>query len=210
MFGKILNKMESRYRVYTLIICTAKLDIQLISYIKGTISVHSFNGDYLSISKYTGSCEYLFHKIPSIIIIIRDSENICTVAILQNNLHLFVLFLQIFRLPKYALLICLYSVGLSVCIIDENKNITFVSSWKPNIVAVYFKNIHSKTHTYIRKSILLKIFIFLCSNVTCKPMLIIFISKINHLSLKLFGWLHCSQSKQKHLYCLHMINRLFS
>ena len=33
-------------------------------HIKGTWSVHSFNGDYLSISQGTGSCEYLFHEIP--------------------------------------------------------------------------------------------------------------------------------------------------
>ena len=30
-------------------------------------SVHSFNGEYLSIPKCTGSCEYLFREIPSII-----------------------------------------------------------------------------------------------------------------------------------------------
>ena len=34
-------------------------------HIKGTWSVHSFNGDYLSIPKCTGSCEYLFREIPS-------------------------------------------------------------------------------------------------------------------------------------------------
>ena len=33
---------------------------------KGTWSVHSFNGEYLSIPKCTGSCGYLFHEIPSI------------------------------------------------------------------------------------------------------------------------------------------------
>ena len=33
-------------------------------HIKGTWSVHSFNGDYLSISEGTGSCGYLFHEIP--------------------------------------------------------------------------------------------------------------------------------------------------
>ena len=31
---------------------------------KGTLSVHSFNGEYLSISEGTGSCGYLFHEIP--------------------------------------------------------------------------------------------------------------------------------------------------
>ena len=31
---------------------------------KGTFSVHSFNGDYLSIPEGTGSCVYLFHEIP--------------------------------------------------------------------------------------------------------------------------------------------------
>ena len=31
---------------------------------KGTWSVHSFNGDYLSIPDDTGSCGYLFHEIP--------------------------------------------------------------------------------------------------------------------------------------------------
>ena len=40
--------------------------IQLIS-LKGTWSVHSFNGDYLSIPEGTGSsCGYLFHEIPGI------------------------------------------------------------------------------------------------------------------------------------------------
>ena len=34
-------------------------------HIKDTWSVHSFNEDYLSISKCTGSREYLFHEIPS-------------------------------------------------------------------------------------------------------------------------------------------------
>ena len=34
-------------------------------HIKGTWSVHAFNGDYLSIPEGTGSCEYLFHNIPS-------------------------------------------------------------------------------------------------------------------------------------------------
>ena len=33
---------------------------------KGTWSVHSFNGDYLSIPVDTGSCGYLFHEIPGI------------------------------------------------------------------------------------------------------------------------------------------------
>ena len=33
-------------------------------HIKGTWSVHSFNGDYLSILKCTGSCGYLFREIP--------------------------------------------------------------------------------------------------------------------------------------------------
>ena len=33
-------------------------------HIKGTWSVHSFNGDYLSIPEGTGSCEYLFMKSP--------------------------------------------------------------------------------------------------------------------------------------------------
>ena len=33
-------------------------------YIKGTWSVHLFNGDYLSIPEGTGSCVYLFHEIP--------------------------------------------------------------------------------------------------------------------------------------------------
>ena len=32
---------------------------------KGIWSVHSFNGDYLSIPEDTGSCGYLFHEIPS-------------------------------------------------------------------------------------------------------------------------------------------------
>ena len=32
---------------------------------KGIWNVHSFNEDYLSIPKCTGSCGYLFHKIPS-------------------------------------------------------------------------------------------------------------------------------------------------
>ena len=32
-------------------------------HIKGTWSVHSFNGDYLSIPEGTGSCGYLFHEI---------------------------------------------------------------------------------------------------------------------------------------------------
>ena len=32
-------------------------------HIKGNWSIHSFNGDYLSIPEGTGSCEYLFHEI---------------------------------------------------------------------------------------------------------------------------------------------------
>ena len=32
--------------------------------IKCTLSVHLFNGDYLSIPEGTGSCGYLFHEIP--------------------------------------------------------------------------------------------------------------------------------------------------
>ena len=35
-------------------------------HIKGTTSVNSFNGDYLSIPEGTGSCGYLFHEIPGI------------------------------------------------------------------------------------------------------------------------------------------------
>ena len=35
-------------------------------HIKGTLSVHFFNGDYLSIPKCTGRCGYLFHEIPGI------------------------------------------------------------------------------------------------------------------------------------------------
>ena len=33
-------------------------------HITGTWSVHSFNGDYLSIPESTGSCGYLSHDIP--------------------------------------------------------------------------------------------------------------------------------------------------
>ena len=33
-------------------------------HIKGTLSVHSLNGDYLAIPEGTGSCWYLFHEIP--------------------------------------------------------------------------------------------------------------------------------------------------
>ena len=33
-------------------------------HIKGTLSVHTFNGDYLSIPEGRGSCGYLFHEIP--------------------------------------------------------------------------------------------------------------------------------------------------
>ena len=33
-------------------------------HIKGTWSVHSFNGDYLSIPEGTGSRGYLFHEVP--------------------------------------------------------------------------------------------------------------------------------------------------
>ena len=43
-------------------------DIRLIYswfHIKGTWSVHSFNGDYLTIPEGTGSWGYLFHEIPS-------------------------------------------------------------------------------------------------------------------------------------------------
>ena len=39
----------------------ANVHLQLISYKR---SVHSFNGDYLSIAEGTGSCGYLFHEIP--------------------------------------------------------------------------------------------------------------------------------------------------
>ena len=35
-------------------------------HLKGTLSAHSFNVDYLSI--HDGSCGYLFHEIPGIII----------------------------------------------------------------------------------------------------------------------------------------------
>ena len=38
-------------------------------HIKGSWSVHSFNGDYLSIPEGTGRCGYLFHEIPGIIIV---------------------------------------------------------------------------------------------------------------------------------------------
>ena len=38
--------------------------VQLISYLESTWSVHSFNGDYLSIPEGTGSCGYLFMKSP--------------------------------------------------------------------------------------------------------------------------------------------------
>ena len=36
----------------------------MVFHIKGILSVHSFNGDYLSIPEGTGSCKYLFHEIP--------------------------------------------------------------------------------------------------------------------------------------------------
>ena len=36
-------------------------------HIKGTWSVHSFNGVYLSIPEGTGTCGYLFHEIPDTI-----------------------------------------------------------------------------------------------------------------------------------------------
>ena len=39
--------------------------VQLI-HIKGTWSVHLFNGDYLSIPETTGSCWSHFHEIPGI------------------------------------------------------------------------------------------------------------------------------------------------
>ena len=38
--------------------------VHLISYKRCTWSVHSFNGDYLSIPESTGSCGYLFHVTP--------------------------------------------------------------------------------------------------------------------------------------------------
>ena len=44
-----------------------KSQLKLISN-KG--SVHSFNGDYLSIPEGTGSCGYLFHEIPGTILIV--------------------------------------------------------------------------------------------------------------------------------------------
>ena len=37
-------------------------------HIKGIWSVHSFNGDYLSIPEGTGSCGYLFQEIPGIML----------------------------------------------------------------------------------------------------------------------------------------------
>ena len=40
------------------------INIQLISY--KMYFIHSFNGEYLSFPKCTGSCGYLFHEIPSI------------------------------------------------------------------------------------------------------------------------------------------------
>ena len=47
--------------------CLIFICIQLISYKRYLDrSVHSFNGDYLSIPECTGSCGNLFHEIPSI------------------------------------------------------------------------------------------------------------------------------------------------
>ena len=46
-------------------------------HIKGTWSVHSFNGDYLSIPECTGSCEYIFYEIPgSCIVYIKYRKKI--------------------------------------------------------------------------------------------------------------------------------------
>ena len=45
-------------------------------HIKGTWSVHSFNGDYLSIPEDTGSCGYLFHEIPGMYIVLY--KLVCT------------------------------------------------------------------------------------------------------------------------------------
>ena len=40
------------------------MDRYSLFHMKATWSVHSFNGNYLSIPDGTGSCEYLFHEIP--------------------------------------------------------------------------------------------------------------------------------------------------
>ena len=54
----INNKKWGQTQALTLKYC--------LFHIKGTWSVHSFNGDYLSIPGGTGSCGYLFHEIPGI------------------------------------------------------------------------------------------------------------------------------------------------
>ena len=46
-------------------------------HIKGTWSVHSFNGDYLSIPEGTGNCEYLFHEIPGTKTFNNNSLYVC-------------------------------------------------------------------------------------------------------------------------------------
>ena len=46
------------------------LEVQFWFHIKVTWSVHSFNGDYQSILESTGSCGYLFHEIPGIIMLL--------------------------------------------------------------------------------------------------------------------------------------------
>ena len=62
----IFNLITEKKRIHEGRNMKSMSDLQKF-HIKGTKSVHSFNGDYLSIPEGTGSCGYLFHEIPCII-----------------------------------------------------------------------------------------------------------------------------------------------
>ena len=84
-------------------------DVQLISY---TWSVHSFDGDYSSIPKFTGSCGYLFHEIPSI----------------KNSRRAFLIFCQLFaqkRVLKIEIQKMLGQINSILPRIPKNKNYLF-------------------------------------------------------------------------------------
>ena len=66
----ILSKVHTAMYIVTLYVRSYGQWWPMFTYnwfhIKGTFSVHSFNDDYLSIHKCTGSRGYLSHEIPSI------------------------------------------------------------------------------------------------------------------------------------------------
>jgi hypothetical protein len=88
------------------------VNLQLISY-KRYLEVHSFNGDYLSISEGTGSCGYLFHEIRGIIRLFHGNGNEIIINLFQNlkfhcSNQIFCIPLAInrFYLPFFRLFTC--------------------------------------------------------------------------------------------------------